>query len=276
MEELAAVERDGYVVIENLLSPHELGALRAALDVELAAQKLGRNPFEGFATQRVYTLVAKAAAFAELVQHPKMLALCDRLLAPNYLLTISQAIEIHPGEVAQALHNDDAFYPLPRPRPPVSVSTIWAIDDFSEENGATEIIPGSHAWDDATLDRRVYRQDFRTRRGAEERREARRPEDEPALLARLKKVVMPAGSVVFFLGTLVHRGGANRSDRPRRAVTNQYCQPWARQQENYTLAVPPEEAARLPERVRQMLGYSIHPPFMGHVHGVHPDRLLPH
>src|SRR5262249_42559443 len=150
--------------------------------------KRGRNPFEGFQTQRAYTLVAKAPAFAELAQHPRIVALCDRLLAPNWLLTISQAIEIHPGEVAQGLHNDDAFYPRARPRPPVSVSTTWAIDAFTAENGATEIIPGSHAWDDATLDRRIYRQDFRTRRGPEEQREARRPEDEPELLAQLRKV----------------------------------------------------------------------------------------
>ena len=77
-----------------------------------------------------------------------------------------------------------------------------------------------------------------------------------------------------FLGTLLHRGGANHSDRSRLAISNQYCQPWARQQENYTLAIPAERARQLPERVQAFLGYSIHPPFMGHVEGVHPRRLL--
>ena len=85
---------------------------------------------------------------------------------------------------------------------------------------------------------------------------------------------MPAGSVIVFLGTLLHRGGANRSAQPRLAVSNQYCEPWARQQENYTLAIPPERASQLSERVQALLGYSIHPPFMGHVNGVHPRRLL--
>jgi ectoine hydroxylase-related dioxygenase (phytanoyl-CoA dioxygenase family) len=85
---------------------------------------------------------------------------------------------------------------------------------------------------------------------------------------------MPAGSVVVFLGTLVHRGGENRSTRPRLGLSNQYCQPWARQQENYTVSVPREEAARMSPRVQALLGYSIHPPFMGHVRGLHPRRLL--
>ena len=90
----------------------------------------------------------------------------------------------------------------------------------------------------------------------------------------LVDVTMPGGSVVVFLGTLVHRGGANRSDRPRLALSNQYCQPWARQQENYLLSVTRERARRMSARVQGLLGYSIHPPFMGHVNGVHPRRLL--
>jgi ectoine hydroxylase-related dioxygenase (phytanoyl-CoA dioxygenase family) len=85
---------------------------------------------------------------------------------------------------------------------------------------------------------------------------------------------MPAGSVIVFLGTLVHRGGANRSQRPRLALSNQYCEPWARQQENFTLGVPVEVARGLSDRVQELLGYNIHPPFMGHVGGLHPKRQL--
>ena len=86
---------------------------------------------------------------------------------------------------------------------------------------------------------------------------------------------MPAGSLMVALGTLWHRGGANRSQASRLAITPQYCIAWARQQENMTLAVPPERAAAYPERVRELLGYSIHPPFMGHVDGRHPAKTLP-
>src|SRR6185503_9301898 len=92
--------------------------------------------------------------------------------------------------------------------------------------------------------------------------------------AALAPVVMPAGAVVVFLGTLWHRGGANRSAAPRLALSMQYCEPWARQQENFTLGVPREVARTLSPRVQELLGYNIHPPFMGHVNGLHPKRLL--
>lgn len=190
----------------------------------------------------------------------------------NYLLTASQAINIHPGETAQPLHSDDVFYRIPRPRPAISVSTIFALDDFTAANGATQIIPGSHRWDDAALEAFFTGIDFRTRNAAD-----RVPEDAPLpdeVTRQLRDVTMPAGSVIVFLGTLLHRGGANRTARPRLALSNQYCEPWARQQENYSLAIPPERARALPERVQQLLGYSIHPPFMGHVNGLHPRRLL--
>ena len=92
--------------------------------------------------------------------------------------------------------------------------------------------------------------------------------------ARLHPMVMPAGSAIVFLGTLWHRGGANRSDAPRLALSTQYCEPWARQQENFVLAIPPAAARGFSERVQELLGYSIHPPFMGHAGGLHPKRRL--
>ena len=87
-------------------------------------------------------------------------------------------------------------------------------------------------------------------------------------------VEMPAGACVVFSGTLVHRGGANRSAGPRLAFSNQYCQPWARQQENFVLGVPPEVAREMPQRLQEMLGYSIHPPFMGQLTASHPAKAL--
>jgi ectoine hydroxylase-related dioxygenase (phytanoyl-CoA dioxygenase family) len=270
--DLRSIDTQGYVVIERLLAADDVAAMRAALRPYLTAELLGRNNFEGHRTERVYALVGRHPRFAALVVHDRILAICDALLEANYLLTASQAINIHPGETPQPLHSDDVFYRIARPRPAVSVSTIFALDDFTTENGATQIIPGSHRWDDRCLQRFFAGVDFQTRAAAE-----RVPEDTPLppeLGAQLHDATMPAGSVIVFLGTLVHRGGANRSARPRLALSNQYCEPWARQQENYTLAIPPARARDLPERVQQLLGYSIHPPFMGHVNGVHPRRLL--
>jgi ectoine hydroxylase-related dioxygenase (phytanoyl-CoA dioxygenase family) len=235
------------VVLPGLLSPSQIDRLKTELAPYLRGTLFGRNDFEGFSTERVYALLAKAPAVAELVEHPAVLALVDQVLAPNYLLSANLAIKLYPGETRQRLHHDDGFYRVPRPRPAFGVSAIWAIDEFTADNGATEIIPGSQHWGPEVP-----------------------AEDDP----RIESVLMPAGSVVVFLGTLYHRGGANQSPEPRLAITPQYCEPWLRQIEQQVLAVPPEIAARYSERVQQLLGYSIHSAFMGYVDGVHPRRLI--
>ena len=280
-QDVARMHAQGFVVIEGLLSPAEVAEGRRALAPHLARELFGRNPFEGLRTQRVYTLPALAPVFARIVEHPRVLAICDAFLAPNYLLTAAQAICIHPGEAPQGVHYDDSFYPFPRPRPPVSLATIVAIDDFTAENGATEVIAGSHLWGDDVPDGTVSAEDFaqpsRFGHGAVGRENALMrgaPAAPSASDARFQPALMPSGSAIVFLGTLWHRGGANRSPAPRLALSTQYCEPWARQQENFTLGIAPEVAATFSERVQELLGYSIHPPFMGHVNGVHPRRLL--
>ena len=148
-ERLEQLDRDGYVVIERAVEPDVLERIRAELDPYLGAgAHLGRNDFEGFSTNRVYALLAKAPSVAELVEHPAVLPILDALLLPNFLLSANLAINLLPGETAQAWHIDDGFYRVPRPRPAIGVSTIWAIDDFTTENGATQVIPGSHRWGD--------------------------------------------------------------------------------------------------------------------------------
>src|SRR5215469_712060 len=147
---IAAIERDGYTVIENFLDPGALAAVRKALASHLGTHR-GRNDFEGYKTERVYTLVARDPVFERVVEDSRILGLCDRFLRPGYLLTASQAICIHPGETPQAVHSDDSFYTIPRPRRALSFSTIVAVDPSTTENGATEIIPGSHTWSDAEV-----------------------------------------------------------------------------------------------------------------------------
>lgn len=243
--DLSAIERDGYIIFESLLSPADCAEIKSEVSPHL--NKLGRNTFEGLRTRRLYNILNKSRCCDPLVEHPRILALLDRLFLPNYLLSQLQAIEIDSGEQAQLLHHDDGMYPIPRPRPPLSAATIWAIDAFTADNGATSVIPGSHLWDS---DRRPTEQD------------------------RQISVVMPPGSCVFFVGTLWHGGGANHTDQSRLAVTAQYCEAWLRPQENFTLSTPRETARAVSEDLRRMLGYSIHPPFVGMVEGVHPKRLL--
>jgi len=271
--DLAAIDEHGFVVIPGLLPPPALDTMRAVLRPHLAADLLGRNDFEGHRTQRIYALVGLHRIFQDLVEHPRILAICDALLEQNYLLTASQAINILMGETPQAFHTDDLFYRIARPRRAVSVSTIWAVDPFTAENGATQIVPGSHRWSDAAIGSLLQAIDFETvDPGARVPRPA--PPLPDALRGQVRDVTMEAGSVIVFLGTLVHRGGENRSRAARLALSNQYCEPWARQQENYTLAIAPAEARGMSPRVQDLLGYSIHPPFMGHVRGRHPRRLM--
>ncbi|MUL78058.1 phytanoyl-CoA dioxygenase family protein [Mycolicibacterium sp. CBMA 226] len=242
--DLATMARDGYVILPDLLSAAQLDEIREAAAPLLNLH--GRNGFEGRSTQRIYSVLNKTSACDVIADHPRVLALLDRMFLPNYLLSMLQVINILPGEQAQMLHTDDGFYPLPRPRAPLGAATIWAIDDFTADNGATDVVPGSQLWGDQLPGDDVER----------------------------RPVVMKAGSCVFFPGTLWHGGGANRTRQPRLAVTAQYCEPWLRPQEAFTLSMTRDTVRRVSEDIRRMLGYSIHPPFIGQVDGMHPKRLL--
>jgi ectoine hydroxylase-related dioxygenase (phytanoyl-CoA dioxygenase family) len=260
-QHIAAIEADGYSVIEDFLSPAMLERVRRALLPYLGSHQ-GRNAFEGKLTERVYTLVARDRVFWDIVLDARVLALCQHVLLPNFLLTASQAISIRPGEQAQPFHHDDSFHHLPRPRAMVSLSTIVAVDTFTQDNGATLLLPGSHRWSDEqlrALDPFAAAQEPGARRGLED---------------KAVQAVMPAGACLVFSGLLVHGGGANRSKANRVAFSNQYCQPWARPQENFILGVPIEVARAMPPRLQELLGYSIHPPFIGQLTASHPMKAL--
>jgi ectoine hydroxylase-related dioxygenase (phytanoyl-CoA dioxygenase family) len=257
---LDELDAQGYTVIDDFLRDGAIERVRAGLAPHLE-RHAGRNNFEGYKTERVYTLVGRGRCFEDIAEDARVLALLDALLAPGYLLTASQAICIHPGESAQPIHHDDSFYPIARPRPSISFSTIVAVDAFTADNGGTELIPGSHRWSDAQI------------AGAYDGRDADAPMP-PALERMLVPMTVPAGACIFFHGTLMHRGGANRSAAPRLAFSNQYCEPWARTQENFFLGVPPALARGMSPRVQALLGYSIMPPFMGHVSASHPAKAL--
>lgn len=259
-QRLAELATKGYTIIEDFLDTDRLRRVRVGLSPFLNSHQ-GRNNFEGIKTERVYTLVGRGKIFEEIVVDQRVLAILDALFLPNYLLTASQAICISPGETAQPIHSDDSFYPIPRPRPAISISTIVAVDAFTVTNGCTEIIPGSHLWSDAEV--------AGTYDGLDH--DAPTP---PSIEKLLTPLIMPAGSCVVFQGTLLHRGGANRSTAPRLAFSNQYCEPWARTQENFFFGLPPALARNMSPRLQAMLGYSVVPPFMGHVSASHPSKVF--
>ena len=246
-EEVARrLDEDGYVAVSGLMTPAELAAAREDLARILTSTPTGRNFFEGFSTQRVYALFAKTRTFDQAAIHPLLLDVLDRVLG-HYQLSAPTGIRIGPGEKAQILHTDDAVYPLTKPHPPVVLNTMWPLDDFTEANGATRFIPGSHRWPPG-----------------------RTPTDDD----EVRQATLPAGTVLFYLGSLWHGGGANSTARPRLGVILEYAAGWLRPQENHCLAVPRNVVRDLPERLQELLGYNIYPPFVGYVDGRHPRRVL--
>lgn len=235
----------GYAVVVGLVPTATARAIRAELTRILATVPLGRNGFEGFRTRRIYNLFARTRALDELALHPLLSGVLDRVLG-SYQFSAPVGIEIGPGEAAQRLHTDDAVYPLPWPHAEVVVNSMWAFDDFTVANGATRVVPRSHR-----------------------RATAAFPDD----LATVS-LEMPAGSVVFYPGTVIHGGGANGTDRPRLGVILEFCAGWIRPQENHVIGVPRDVARGLPPRLQELLGYNVHPPFLGNVDGRHPRKYL--
>ncbi|MEH6638541.1 MAG: phytanoyl-CoA dioxygenase family protein [Porticoccaceae bacterium] len=258
---ISNIREHGYTIIEEFLSPQQLVAVRKFLD-RRNEEYQGRNNFEGSKTERIYALLSQDQLFQDIVEDQRMMAVCDAFLEPNYLLTTSQAICIHPDETPQPWHSDDAFYGIPRPRN-AAMSTIIAIDDFCAKNGGTELIPGSHQWTDEEIGG-----DYRFGESESD------PDFAERVAHKSIAVEMPAGACVIFSGGTLHRGGRNTSTSTRRALSNQYCQPWARTIENFYLTIPREEVLKMSPRVQALLGYSVHAPFMGQVSGSHPLKTL--
>lgn len=244
-EVVGAMDAQGYAVVERLLAPDQVAAIRRDLTRILETVPYGRNDFEGHHTKRIYNLFAKTRVLDDVALHPLLLGVLDRVLG-HYQFSAPVGIEIGPGQAAQVLHTDDIVYPLPWPHPDVVVNSMWAFDDFTEANGATRLIPGSH----------------------------RRPELDHSGLDEPVAVEMPLGSVIFYPGTVVHGGGANRTDRTRLGVILEFVVAWIRPQENHVIGVPPEVVATLAPTLQELLGYNVYPPFLGNVDGRHPRKFL--
>jgi ectoine hydroxylase-related dioxygenase (phytanoyl-CoA dioxygenase family) len=242
---VAGLDTEGYVILDGMLSRDETASARAELTRLLAMVPEGRNSFEGFKTRRIYALFGKTRRLDGPAMHPTVLGALERVLGP-FQFSAPTGIEIGPGEVAQALHHDDGVYPLTRPHPEVVANVMWALDDFTAANGATRIVTRSHRWVDE------------------------RPDASSATVV----AEMPAGSAMLYVGSLWHGGGANTTARPRLGVAIEYVAAWLRPQETQLLAVPPDVARALPERLQELLGYNVYPPFLGYVDGRHPRRLL--
>ena len=246
------LERDGAVIFRNLLDAEVMDQIQAEFDDYLARASNGEGDFWGFKTKRFGALVAKSRTFAEqCAPNPKLLEVMDRLLLPRcerYQLHVTMMTHIGPGETPQILHRDDGLLPFVHPGPQSICNTMWALTDFTRENGATSVILGSHTWDDERL-----------------------PGDED----EVTQAVMPKGSCMIYVGSVWHGGSANVTENDwRSGLISGYSLGWLRQEENMYLAVPPQVAKDLPENVQHLIGYKIHGGFLGWVEGQDPHVVL--
>ncbi|HEV3353505.1 MAG TPA: phytanoyl-CoA dioxygenase family protein [Acidimicrobiales bacterium] len=249
---VTGVERDGAVIVEGLLSGDvvdrvnaEVGATLDAVDPDEELFNDVMKAFHGPATKQLAGAPGLSRAFAvDVMCNPLLLAICDRVLLPNcarYQLNLGHLLQRGPGSEEQLLHRDELVWSdMPRPGPELQLATVIAFVDFTRENGATRVVPGSHRWPDRNLT------------PIEQVMQAR-PSDEQIAYAE-----MPAGSAVVYLGGTIHGGGANSTDVPRRGAHLSYCLGWLRTEENNYLSIPPALAATLPRQAQELIGYAVH------------------
>jgi ectoine hydroxylase-related dioxygenase (phytanoyl-CoA dioxygenase family) len=226
-----ALRRDGAVIVDNLVSRGTMDDILTEMKPWFDATPFGPDDFSGRHTRRTGGLVARSPKCREIVMHPLALAASGKLLdhAANFQLHLTQMIAIGPDEPAQPIHRDQwafDFFPFPKDYD-VQCNTIWAMTDFTEENGATRVIPGSNHLADKlkfTL--------------------------EDTIPAEMTK-----GSVLFYSGSVYHGGGANRSRDTRIGLNITYNVSWLRQEENQYLSVPFDIARTLPVDLLKLIGY---------------------
>lgn len=237
VEEIAEL---GYTVLHDVFDAERAAALVAdleRLEAELGTVPAG-NSFEGARTLRVYNLLAHGALWQELAIDPTVLPVVEGVLDRGCLMSSLSSIRIQPDEVAQPIHADDQVIPLGKPHAPTVCNTMWALTDFTEDNGATRVIAGSHLQD--------HDPDY----GA--------PYDSaPA--------EMPRGSVLIWHGSLWHGGGANTTGEDRIGIAANYCAGFIRQQENQQLGLAPDLVATFPTRLQELVGYGIYRGLIGHI-----------
>ena len=239
----AILLRDGAAIVENALTPAQLSAINGELDPVMDAVAPGlRHPtqdfyveFYGKRTVRSDGPPGKSRAYLALMEDSFMTRIADELLLPNcedYLLNTGQVIQIGPGETAQMLHRDeDAWAYLKPPKPLLEVEAMFALTDFTEQNGATQVVPGSHLWEPG--------------RAAE-------PHE-------IRRATMKAGSALLYLGSTIHGGAANTTaDQWRRGMFFGFVVGWLRTEENMFLTVPIETVRQMPRRPQELMGYKAH------------------
>jgi ectoine hydroxylase-related dioxygenase (phytanoyl-CoA dioxygenase family) len=246
---VAAVEAQGYTIVENAIEPALIDELNETLlrlehDMNVVPAK---NSFEGHKTVRIYNLLALAPVFQRIPVHTNVLPVIEGVLDEGCLISSLSSISIDPGEKGQPIHADDQVMPVAKPHAPFVCNSMWALTDFTEENGATRIIPGTHKWDHSP----TYGQHY---------------DSIPA--------EMPKGSVLIWHGSLWHGGGANKSDKRRVGVAMNYCAGYIRQQENQQLGIPLDLVKSFEPRLQDLCGFGTYQSLIGHIDKKTPQQRL--
>ena len=236
---LSALMLDGSAIIADQVSDNLIDQISVELSPHFKVEgPKFQNEFNGYKTSRLGGILALSNSSQQLIAHPRVMEIADHVLKPhcaNYRIGSCTAIEIHPGEEDQALHRDDDIYPIRIPRVEFQIGAMWALDDFTLDNGATRVVVGS--------------QDLR-------------PISE-VTDTELVQATMTKGSLLLYLGSVIHGGGANKSESTRSGLINTYSLGWLRQEENQYLTIPREIADGYPEDVQRLLGYQVHDEHLG-------------
>lgn len=248
-QHLARIEREGFTVVEGAIEPDLVEAIHD--DLLRLEREHGivpsENRFEGTKTVRIYNLLVHGKLYERIPVHESVLPVVEGVLDEGCLISSLSSISIGPGEDAQPIHADDQLMPIPKPHPPTVCNTMWALTDFSEANGATRVVPGSHRLDHSPDYGKPY-------------------DSVPA--------EMPRGSVLVWHGSLWHGGGANRTGERRVGIAMNYCAGWVRQQENQQLGIPREIARGFSRRLQRLCGYGVYRGLIGHIDKHDPIELL--
>ena len=250
-----AVTEDGAIIIDNVLNPEFIAELRSETDPYMEGSNLGFDDFAGLKTTRTGGLMVRSKKCRELIAHPNILAPCKlflELYCQTVQLHLTQIIRIGPGETAQLIHRDRWAWGSHLAHVEPQFNTIWAITDFTSENGATQVVPGSTRW----------------------------PDDAQIEPDQITQAEMRAGSVLVYSGSVFHGGGENRSDADRIGINITYTLGWLRQEENQYLTCPPELAKDLERPLQELIGYSMGQYALGYFTppggpGEHPEIVSP-
>lgn len=246
---IAELESNGCVIVKNHIDAERMRGLHAELQPFLDSAPYGRTEFAGRTSRRRNGLLAKSETCRDLAIDPLVLGVCDGILGPNcvnYRLHVTMLVELMPGEIRQEIHRDGEIYPIRHPAPPMTLAAFWAYTDFTEENGATLVAPGSHHW-----------------------QQERRPQE-----SELVQAVMPKGSLLLYTSSVWHGSEANHTEAVRTGMGLHYSLGWLRQEENQVLSSPPDIAKHFPERLQRLIGYDFGGPYLGFVEQGNPIGLL--